>query len=107
MTDSDNETPSSEHEEQRLRALANYQILDTPKESAFDEIVEIASLICEVPISVINFVDRDRQWFKSEKGLGVNEAPLDVSICAHAILQPGLFIVPDTTRTHVSPTTPW
>ncbi|MGJ7461685.1 sensor domain-containing diguanylate cyclase [Halomonas sp. MA07-2] len=89
---------SAEHEAQRLQALADYRILDTPEESAFDEIVEVVSIICEAPIAVINFVDRDRQWFKSEKGLGVRETPLDISICAHAILQSGLFIVPDTTR---------
>ncbi|MCE9665949.1 sensor domain-containing diguanylate cyclase [Halomonas sp. M5N1S17] len=89
---------SAEYENQRLQALADYQILDTPEESAFGDIVEVASLICEAPIAVINFIDRNRQWFKSEKGLGVRETPLDVSICAHAILQPGLFIVPDTTR---------
>src|SRR4029077_7112554 len=29
---------------------------------------------------------------------GVRETPIDSSICAHAILQPGLFIVPDTTK---------
>lgn len=89
---------SPEYEQQRLQALTDYQILDTPEESAFDEIVEVVSIICEAPIAVINFIDRDRQWFKSEKGLGVRETPLDISICAHAILQPGLFIVPDTTR---------
>lgn len=89
---------STEYEEQRLRALADYQILDTAEESVFDDIVELVSLICEAPIAVINFIDRDRQWFKSEKGLGVRETPLDISICAHAILQPGLFIVPDTTQ---------
>ncbi|MGJ7462310.1 sensor domain-containing diguanylate cyclase [Halomonas sp. MA07-2] len=89
---------SAEYETRRLQALDSYQILDTPEESAFDEIVEVVSIICEAPIAVINFIDRDRQWFKSEKGLGVRETPLDISICAHAILQPGLFIVPDTTR---------
>ena len=89
---------STEHATQRLQTLADYQILDTPEEAAFDDIVEVASLICEAPIAVINFIDRDRQWFKSEKGLGVRETPLDFSICAHAILQRGLFIVPDTTR---------
>lgn len=88
---------SPAYEEQRLTALAGYEILDTPEDAAFDEIAEVASLICEAPIAVINFVDRDRQWFKSVKGLGVRETPLDISICAHAILQPGLFVVPDTT----------
>ncbi|RUR34063.1 sensor domain-containing diguanylate cyclase [Vreelandella andesensis] len=86
-----------EQEQKRLLTLANYQVLDTPEEPAFDDIVEVVSIICEAPIAVINFIDRDRQWFKAEKGLGVRETPLDISICAHAILQPGLFIVTDTT----------
>src|SRR6185437_6660249 len=43
-----------------------------------------------------NFIDEGRQWFKSVIGLGLRETPLDVSICAHAILQRDLFVVHDT-----------
>jgi hypothetical protein len=42
-------------------------------------------------------IDEGRQWFKAEVGPGVRETPIDSSICVHAILQPDLFIVPDTT----------
>lgn len=87
-----------DYETRRLKALADYQILDTQKDAAFDEIVEAVSLICDTPIAVVNFIDRDRQWFKSEKGLGVQETPRDISICVHALLQPGIFVVPDTTQ---------
>lgn len=87
-------------EEYRLEALRRYDILDTPREGDFDEIVEVASAVCGTPISVINLIDRGRQWFKAEVGLGVRETPIDSSICAHAILQPDLFIVPDTTLDH-------
>ena len=83
-------------EEYRLAALRQYGILDTPREADFDEVVEVASAICRAPISVINLIDHGRQWFKAEVGLGVRETPIDSSICAHAILQRGLFIVPDT-----------
>lgn len=83
-------------EAERLAALHAYGILDTPPDASFDALTRIAAYICEAPIAVINFIDRDRQWFKSEIGLGVRETPLDISICAHAILQPGLFVVPDT-----------
>jgi GAF domain-containing protein len=83
-------------EAQRVEALRSFQILDTPRETEFDDIVKVVSAICEVPISVINLIDSDRQWFKAEVGLGVRETPLPASICAHAILQPGLFVVPDT-----------
>lgn len=80
----------------RVAALRAYDILDTPREEEFDEVVRVVSAICGTPISVINLIDSSRQWFKAEVGLGVRETPLPASICAHAILQPDLFIVPDT-----------
>lgn len=83
-------------EDRRVAALQAYGLLDTPREEEFDAIVKVVSTICGTPISVINPIDRDRLWFKAEIGLGVRETPLPASICAHAILQPGLFIVPDT-----------
>ena len=85
-------------EQQRLSALRSFGILDTPREEEFDDIVRVVSAICRTPISVINLIDHGRQWFKAEIGLGVRETPLPASICAHAILQPGLFVVPDTLK---------
>jgi GAF domain-containing protein len=81
----------------RLEALAGYRIMDTPTEPVFDDIVHLAADLCEAPIAVVNFIAEGRQWFKAEVGIGVRELPLDVSICRHAILQPGLFVVPDLT----------
>lgn len=83
------------YEQARLDALKSYDILDTPVEPLFDELVEVAAEICDAPMAVINFIADGRQWFKAEKGIGTREMPLDVSICRHAILQPGLFVVPD------------
>ncbi|HEX8533291.1 MAG TPA: PAS domain-containing protein [Allosphingosinicella sp.] len=84
-------------EQARLAALEEYRILDTPPEPEFEDIVRLVADLFEAPIAVVNLIAGDRQWFKAETGLGVRETPLDVSICAHAILQPGLFVVPDTT----------
>lgn len=84
------------NEEQRLQVLYSYGILDTPVEEDFEAITELISHICEMPIAVINLVDRDRQWFKSEVGMGAKEAPIDTSFCGHAILEEDFMLVPDT-----------
>lgn len=80
---------------ERLSALRSYGILDTPRESDFDELVELAAQICDAPISVVNLIEDHRQWFKAEVGLGIRETPLDVSICRHVLLQPGITIISD------------
>jgi GAF domain-containing protein len=87
--------PKPCNETERLAALRRYGILDTPAEAAFADPTGLLAMICRTPIAVINFIDEGWQWFKSEIGLGVKETPLGPSICAHAILQPGLFIVSD------------
>ncbi|TNC48701.1 GAF domain-containing protein [Rubellimicrobium rubrum] len=85
-------------EAERLAALDRYAILDTGREGAFDDVAELAADLLDAPIAVVNFIAADRQWFKAEKGIGKDSLPLDVSICRHAILQPGVFVVPDLTK---------
>lgn len=83
-------------EEERLKELHRYGILDTEREKDFDELVEIAADICEVPVSVVNFIDSGRQWFKAEVGLGLRSTPIETSLCGHVILQGDFVEIPDT-----------
>ena len=83
---------------ERLAHLRELGILDTEAESQFDEVVDLASKICEVPISLISLVDETRQWFKARVGLDAPETDLDRSICSHVILQHDLVEIADTTR---------
>lgn len=82
-------------EEQRLRALRAYEILDTPAEQAFDDLSRVASYICDTPIALVTLIDSDRQWIKAKVGLDVNETTRDVAFCAHAILGREIFEVID------------
>ncbi len=93
-TDVDCAEPSW-REEDRLAALERYAILDTGREAAFDEVAALAADLLDAPMAVVNLVAADRQWFKAEVGIGTDSLPLDVSICRHAILQPGVMVVPD------------
>lgn len=88
--------PLTEREQERLDALRDYRILDTPPEQAFDDLTALAAYVCDVPIALVSLVDTDRQWFKSKLGLEATETSRDVSFCAHAILQDSILVVQDT-----------
>ena len=87
-----------ENEQERLKALQSYDILDSVPETAFDDIVRLSSDICEVPIALVSLVDKERQWFKSAVGLRASETPRDVSFCGHAILHDEIFAVRDASQ---------
>jgi GAF domain-containing protein len=83
-------------EARRISEVHRYEVLDTPRDGAFDRITRIASTVLEMPIAIISIVDTDRIWFKSANGLeGVDEIGRDPGLCASAILQDGVWIVED------------
>lgn len=76
------------NEQKRLEALYSYDILDTDTEKDFDDLTALAAAICDTPISLISFVDKDRQWFKSHHGLDSRQTDRCHSFCSHAIKDP-------------------
>ncbi|MDP9440738.1 MAG: PAS domain S-box protein, partial [Actinomycetota bacterium] len=88
--------PIPANEEERLQALARYDILDTPAEPTFDRITSIAKVLFGVPMAWISFVDAKRQWFKSSIGLDACETDRGDAFCAHAILSDDVMVVPDS-----------
>ncbi len=87
------EKPANEQE--RLAALFELLLLDTPPEQRFDTIVEFAASEFDVPICLISLLDAERQWFKSRVGLATCSTPRDLSFCGHAILQREILVIPD------------
>jgi phosphoribosyl 1,2-cyclic phosphodiesterase/DNA-binding NarL/FixJ family response regulator len=82
-------------EAERLRALHERGILDTPPEERFDRITRLARRLLDVPAAMVTMIDAERQWFKSTAGFDVSETPRDLAFCSYAIQQDEMFIVPD------------
>lgn len=86
-------------EADRLKALYEYQILDTDAEAIFDTITQIATKVCQTPIGLITLIDQNRQWFKANIGLeGSNNVPRELAFCSHTILEPKLLEVIDAEK---------
>ena len=80
----------------RLEALRQYQILDTEPEEAYDNLAQLAAFICGTPISLVNFIDENRQWFKAKVGLNVSEMPRSVGLSYLCQERRNVVVVPDT-----------
>lgn len=85
-------------EEERLRALYDYGILDTPDEPEFDALTRLARQICNTELSQINFVDRNRQWNKASVPDSPKEMIRGGSFCSTTIQQDRFLVVEDTTQ---------
>jgi two-component system, sensor histidine kinase len=89
-----------DQESDRLKALDEYEILDTIPEQEFDELTRLAAEICDVPMSEINLIDKTRQWTKSSYGIESAGSGTDreQSVCQYTIYGTSVLEVKDLTK---------
>jgi class 3 adenylate cyclase len=92
--------PIPANEPGRLSALHALDIVDSPPETAYDEIAELAAQICGCPIGYISFIDDDRSWLKAKYGFPPHrtDAPRAAAVCSTTICGAEMFVVPDMTQ---------
>ena len=83
------------NEADRLKALAEYHLLESVPEQAFDDLTQLAAQICGCPMALVTVIDEKRQWFKSRLGVDMHETPREHSFCAHAIQEPERLLIVD------------
>lgn len=86
------------NEAERIKELLRYDILDTPQEQDFNDLVDLAAQVCGAEISLISLVDDHRQWFKARHGIDGKETPKDQAFCAHALHGDDIMEVPNATQ---------
>ena len=94
------QAPIPENDEARLEALHEYEMLAHSPESWFDHMASAVRELCQAPIALVSLVDRDEQLLKATSGLPceVKSGSRAESFCGHAILEDGIFEIPDTTE---------
>ncbi|PPT76502.1 histidine kinase [Xanthomonas arboricola pv. populi] len=75
-------------EASRQQVLDGYRIVDSLPEDTYQDIVQLAASLCNTPIALMSLVDRDRQWFKAQLGLGMQQTDRSQAVCDHAIRSP-------------------
>jgi len=79
----------------RLQRLQDFGVLDSPAEAHFDAITRTAAQILRTPIALLNFIDEAREWCKSAWGAKRKHAQRHKSICAEALLNGDVLLIPN------------
>lgn len=87
--------PVPANESERLQAIDELRILDTPPDPLITGICEDASRTFDVPTVFVSLLDRERQWFKARVGLDITETEREAAFCNHTILQDGPLVIHD------------
>ena len=82
-------------EEQRQRAVEALGVLDTPPDERVDRVTRLAQEMFGVPMVSVTLIDNDRQFRKSEIGLGAREAPREDAFCDVTIRGDDTLVVED------------
>ena len=94
-------------EEARLAALRRYEILDSAREEAFDELARLAAHVCRTPIALIDFVEADRVWVKASLGFPLAEIRRGAAFATRVLQTGGLTTVTDTLQDEILAAAPF
>lgn len=82
---------------QRLKKLYQYEILDTPPETDFDTIAQLAARIFDTTDAFVSFVDKEEVFYKAKVGsLETERIARENDLCALCILTNDVTIFYDT-----------
>lgn len=88
-------TTIQREEAERLKALLQYETLDSLPDPALDDIARLAAEICRAPYAYIGFIDASRVWFKARFGFAERERPRASSACQYTLQNPRPLLIAD------------
>lgn len=88
----------NEREIERLAALEQIDLLDTPRDDGFERIVRLIKEIFAIDIGLVSLIDAHRQWYKACSGLSPDQIPRKDTFCRYIIDDGEAIVVQDTTK---------
>jgi len=85
-------------ENNRVSAVQRYLNFDLERHKDLQEIVMLASVICNSPIALISLMDFDIQLIKAKIGTEATVMPRSTSFCTHAVEMDEIMVVKDATK---------
>ena len=87
----------------RIEALRQTGLLDSPAEDAFDRLTRLTQRLLAAPTALVSLVDQDRQFFKSQAGLGepyasARQTELSHSFCQWVVSARDKLVVDDSSQ---------
>ncbi|RKR85306.1 GAF domain-containing protein [Mucilaginibacter gracilis] len=82
---------------ERLQAVNRFLNLSIDKDQNLQEIVELASELCETPVALISLIDDDTYFLNFKVGTEINKTLRQDSFCQYLTNKNELLIVPDAT----------
>lgn len=89
---------AKKREMERLAALEQLDLLDTPRDDGFDRIVRLIKQIFTVDIGLVTLIDAHRQWYKACSGLSNEEVPREDTFCRYVVDYEEAMVVQDATK---------
>lgn len=103
--------PASQPESERVHAVEQMEILDSPPEPEFDALARLAACVTGAPAAFVGLFDADRLWLKAEIGLGhlesAREIPRVSPFCHPAGRPAELTLVADLAHDPLFQADPW
>jgi len=81
---------------ERRKEVSRYMGIDLKNDAELQEVVGLASVVCQSPVALITLLHDDTQYLKVKTGFDGDSMPRDISFCTHAILQNEIMVVEDT-----------
>jgi CheY-like chemotaxis protein len=84
-----------DNEDERLEALAQYDVEDLPIEDSFDRLTDLIASHFDVAVAFIGLIEREEENFLACTGADWDSLTREDTICTHSMLEEDVMVVED------------